>query len=206
MSKAWKPSIQRRGKLSVYFDASTRSAVWSHVLGNVLHEFNVVAERHGINLRLSSSDQVPTATAGAEVAVHVASGDVAMTFCGKEVTEEIISTAMGGATRPVDEEGGKTKKAIVFLPSKPQISVPKGPRGVGSKVLMFIALHELLHAAGMEDSDHAQSGLFQTFPEVDAGSSPDHDRVRSQRGAHAWMPPFTLAPDSVQTMLDLWPK
>lgn len=92
----------------------------------------------------------------------------------------------------------------MFLPAHPKISTPSAWRPVGPKVLTLIAVHELLHACGLEDGDHVPSGLFQASPSVDYGDTAIADRTRVQPGVDRFMPPFVLDDVSVQTLKSLW--
>ena len=92
----------------------------------------------------------------------------------------------------------------MYLPATPKINTPKALRAVGSKVLTVIALHELLHACGLENSDHGDSGLFQSNPPVNSGDTPIQDAVSVRPNVGGVMPPYVIDDATVQTLLDRW--
>ena len=69
--------------------------------------------------------------------------------------------------------------------------------------MKLIAAHELLHACGLENSEHTSDDLFQGTPRVDAGDTPKGDRVLIGTGPKL-MPPLVLGGSTAKNMKELW--
>jgi hypothetical protein len=201
MSFPWIPSVKRARRLTVHLAPARRSPVWSPVLGPLLDEFNALSSKYTLGVQLVVSDMPPRESGGADVAMDTASGTVSLTFPGAEMTEPFSGDRMHGLTLQLSRDGAMFK-AFVFLPATPKINTPRGLRPVGPKVLTLIALHELLHACGLED--HASSGLFQAVPSVDPGTTAAGDQARLQPSVYQYMPPYVIDPGSASELRRLW--
>ena len=95
------------------------------------------------------------------------------------------------------------EKAFIYLPRQPRINTPGGLRPAGAGVMKVIAAHELLHACGLENSDHSSDDLFQGTPRVDAGDKARDDKVLIGTGPKA-MPPLFLGGSTAKSIKDLW--
>jgi hypothetical protein len=111
---------------------------------------------------------------------------------------------MHGHTFLAQRDGG-IEKAFIFLPAQPRVNTPRGVRAVGENVMKVIAVHELVHACGLENSDHALDDLFQANPQVDPGTTAAQDRVRIQHGRRTrYMPPLVLGGGTIRSIRTLW--
>lgn len=205
MSIPWPTAVIRGRKLTVYSALASKSPVWNHVIGRLLDEFNAVSKKHSLGVKLAASAQAPKEGGGADVAINTALDKISVSFPGADpVAETFDGTRLHGRTLLMSRRGTMLK-AFVFLPAKPQINTPSGQRLVGPKVLTLIALHELVHACGLEDGDHAGSGLFQGYPAAEPGDTPIGDKVRVQQTVyHRYMPPYVLDESTVKALQSLW--
>jgi len=201
MSFPWIASVRRTRRLTVHLAPARRSAVWNPILGPLLDEFNALSAKYTLGVQLASSDQPPRESGGADVAMESASGTVSLTFPGAEMRESFSGDRMHGLTLQLSRDGAMFK-AFVYLPATPKINTPSGLRAVGPKVLTLIALHELLHACGLED--HASSGVFQTAPSVDPGTTAAGDQARIQPSVYHYMPPYVIDSGSATELRRLW--
>lgn len=201
----WPEATVRGRELTVFIaPAASRSLVWMNVLGHLLKEFNALSKAHKLPIRMKASTQAPKEGAGADVAINIATDKINLTFPGLDpVSETFGGTQKHGRTFLLDRRK-ELLKAFVYLPATPQVLTPTEVRAVGPKVLTLIALHELLHACGLENSDHADSGLFQANPTVNSGSRPIQDTVLVKPGMYGVMPPYKIDDATVQTLIDRW--
>jgi len=201
----WPEATVRGRELTVYIaPGAARNIVWMNVLGHALKEFNAVAKAHKLPMRLKASTKPPKEGSGADVAIDIAAEKINLTFPGSDpVSETFSATAKHGRTFLLDRRS-ELLKAFVFLPATPKINTAGGVRGVGPKVLMVIVLHELLHACGLENSDHGGSGLFQGNPPIIPGDRAIQDAVGVQPNMYGAMPPYKIDDDTVKTLLDRW--
>lgn len=175
-----------------------------NVLGHLLKEFNGVAKAHKLPMRVKASPKPPKDGGGADIAINTATDKISLTFPGHDpVAETFNATAKHGRTLLLDRKS-ELVKAFVFLPATPKVNTPGGVRAVGPKVLMVIALHELLHACGLENADHGDSGLFQATPPINPGNRAIEDAVGVQQNMYGSMPPYVIDDETVQTLLDRW--
>jgi len=204
MSIRWPEAVLRGRKLTVYSALASKSPVWNPVIGHLLKDFNAVSKKHGLGLQLTAAGQAPKEDGGADIAINTATGKISLIFPGADpVAEQFDASRLHGRTLLLSRRG-RMLKVFVFLPAKPLINTPSGQRPVGAKVLTLIALHELVHACGLEDEDHGPSGLFQASPSVDFGDTAISDRARVQPKLDRYMPPYVLDDDTVEALKNLW--
>ena len=178
--------------------------VWISVLGHLLKKFDEVSKANKLPIRLTKSDQPPKEGGGADVAINIATDKINLTFADHDpIAETFSGTRLHGRTLLFDRRS-ELLKAFVYLPATPQINTPNGMRAVGPKVLTVIALHELLHACGLEDGDHGGSGLFQANPSIILGDRAIQDAVSVSAKVYTAMPPYVIDAATIQTLTDRW--
>ena len=199
MARSWIESVRSRGTLTVYAGPSLRGGSWAVVLRNALRDFNALARQHRLGVTLTRSD-----SDGAEVLVETATDQISFSYDGTTTSEAFSANRLHGRTFQVSRDG-YIEKAYVFLPGSPQINTPRGLRSVGSGVMQVIAVHELVHACGLHDSDHSTDDLFQGNPQVDYGRTAARDRVTIESGGRRrGMPPLVLSGETVRRIKALW--
>lgn len=205
MSISWPSTVTSGRKLTVYSAFAAKSPVWNHVLGRLLDEFNAVSKKYALGVKLAASAQPPKEGGGADIAINTAVDKISVSFPGADpVAETFDGSRLHGRTLLLSRRG-RMLKAYVFLPATPQINTPSGQRLVGPKVLTLIALHELIHACGLEDGDHGGSGVFQPYPATEPGDTAIGDKARVQPTVyHRYMPPYVLDESTVDALKSLW--
>jgi hypothetical protein len=204
MSIPWPPAIVKSRKLSVYSVLARRSPVWNHVLANALGEFNALSKKHDLGVQLKPSDQAPRDGGGADIAINTGDGKVSVSFPGADpVSNTFDGRRMHGSTLLLSRHGVMVK-AFIFLPAHPEVNTPSGPRLVGSKVLTLIAVHELVHACGLDNGDHGKAGVFQPTPFVTPGDTASGDMPRIQPTVDRYMPPYELDDPTVKALRSIW--
>lgn len=174
MAISWTKEVAQSGELKVYSDASV-GGKWKTAVSNSLAAFN----RHAGG-RPKFVEVRDRKTANVEVIVG--SGNVKVEYDGQEFNKTVIGIRTAGFTRLLHTEGGPVEKAFVLLPATPMINSPGKTRYTGIKVMTFIAMHELVHATGLEDADHTPGDVFEGNPSLRLGSGPDDDVVEVTNG------------------------
>ena len=204
MSIPWPPSTIRGRTLTVFSALARRNPVWNHVLGHALADFNALSRKHGLGIQLKPSDRPPRDGGGADVAINTGDGKVSVSFPGADpISNTFDGNRMHGSTLLLSRRGVMVK-AFVFLPARPQVNTPAGLRLVGSKVLTLIAVHELIHACGLDNGDHGKAGVFQPTPFVAPGDTAGGDMPRVQPTVDRYMPPYELDEPTVKALKSLW--
>lgn len=203
MATAWNDAATNAQKLTVYAAASITGGSWKVMLEKAISEFNALAKKNSINVILEKSKDPPKDDgSGADINVEAAAGSITPSWAGKSSSSMVFSgIRLHGHTTQFKQEG-KIQKAFVYLPSTPKINTPKALRAAGEGVLKVIAVHELVHACGLDDGDHTTDDLFQGYPDVDYGSTPSGDRVLIPGGS---MPPLKFGGTTIQKLKGIWP-
>jgi hypothetical protein len=203
----WAARVKQDGKLEVYPGPSLKGSPWAVVFKNALRDLNALLKRHKINLSFVAASTAPAekGTGGADVAVEAASKNASSVYEGVSKSKPFDDGRMHGACFKYTSDQGEIEKAFVHLPDKPLINTPSGQRPVGAKVLLAIAAHELLHAAGLEE--HTKDDLMIDYPTIDYGSTAANDKViimGPQSKVVQSMPPLYLAGKTLERIKLLW--
>lgn len=202
MAMPWTSAIKHKKQLTVYTGSSLGS--WAGILKDAIREFNSLSRKHQLGVTLSESSNPPTDTGGADVSVQSVNGAASFTYGGETKTGFFGGIRLHGHTW-LFSRGGFIEKAAVLLPSNPHVSTPKAVRPVGSNVMKLIAIHELVHACGLENSEHSSNDIFQANPEVAAGDTAAGDKVAIKAGGKvSLMPPFVLSGPTSDHVKRLW--
>lgn len=174
MAIAWTNEVSRSGELKVFSHASV-GGKWKTAVSNSLAAFNRQAGGRPRFVEVKDAKS-------ANVEIIVGSGNVKVEYDGQEFNKTVIGIRTAGFTRLLHTEGGPVEKAFVLLPATPMINSPGKTRFTGIKVMTFIAMHELVHATGLEDADHTPGDIFEGNPSLRLGSGPDEDVVEVTNG------------------------
>ncbi len=194
----WTDSVKQSGKLTVHIGALTGS--WGHVVREALHEFNTLSSANKLGVKMVESKDGPDK---ANIVVQTARGPISATYDQETRKEDFSANRLHGRTMPFFRDPPhEIEKVFTFLPSQPLLSAPGGWRPAGPGVLKVIAVHELVHACGLEDSDHG-SNLFQGSPGYYPGDTPAGDKI-TIKGSSQRMPPLLLDGATVGKIKELW--
>jgi len=91
--------------------------------------------------------------------------------------------------------------AFIVVPATPQINA-NPPRAVGDGVMLFIAVHELIHACGLSNGDHNPDDLFSGFPQARAGNKRQDDKLEVNQQKR--LPPLFLTTKTAGVIQALW--
>lgn len=204
MAMEWIDSIKESGKLSVYDGIG--GGRWANVFRKALDEFNKLSKRYGLGIRVNRAG----GEGEAQVLMRLAAGAAAFEYDRTTYSSVFDKNKMHGSTHLVSRKGEpNVEKAFIFLPSEPQISTPNGIRHAGINILTFIAVHELIHACGLHDSDHGIDGVFYSNPGAYPGDTAKQDKVTVTRKVGSklkisMMPELFLDNATVGTIQRLW--
>ena len=112
----------------------------------------------------------------------------------------------------------RIRRAFIFVPETPMIeaSVRVGKddfkhlkRGAGSGVRKYIAVHEFIHACGLDDEEHSFEGpngdVFIGVPNASAGNfdKPNDDKIilRDAHPIHVSAPPSFILSQRVADLI-----
>lgn len=197
MAMPWTDPIRERGVLQVHPAPSIARGSWRAVFDQAVQKFNWLSGANSLGVTLARARRAEEA----HVTVEAASRSIDGEYDGVPIRHAFSGSALHGYTALASREG-HIEKAFVFLPSMPQVNTPRGPREVGPGVKLVIAVHELVHACGLTNADHASDDLFMGFPTVDAGTRPEGDRVRVSHSVV--MPPLVLGAGTVAKVRRVW--
>ncbi|MGI8639256.1 MAG: hypothetical protein ACR2MG_04810 [Pyrinomonadaceae bacterium] len=193
MSKPWISSVKDTGKLKIYNELAGK---WKIIFHLALESFKTL----GLSVNIEKTVNKEQANVLMRLANKVAKYD----YDEQSFTQPFSGTALHGLTMQLSRDG-EIEKAVIFLPETPQTSVGyiRGKlvvESVSQDIMLGIAVHELIHACGLENSDHADNGIFY-FPLAISGKKlivPEKDKNNKP------MPPFFLSPITISKVQSLW--
>lgn len=166
---SWMPKIREKKLLTIRNDAEI--GVWSGVVAEAIPIFNQKM------MNAVKYELVPEGRAN--VIVKIAGA-------GKDDPKLGATATHGVARRWIGNRG--VEEAEIYLPAQPS----QGHKNV----LLMIMLHEMAHAAGLEN--HASDGLFMTLPNISATG-----KISATKGGKS-MPPFFFSNKTVVRMRAIW--
>ena len=167
--KPWMPKVRDTKILKIRNNAEV--GLWSGIVAQSVQIFNE---------KIMKAMQYELVSEGrAQVVVKVAgSGKHDPVFGATAVHGK---TEIGNGLKGVEE-------AEIFVPAQPSKS--------NTNVLLMIMMHEMAHAAGLEE--HASDGIFMTVPNID-----ENGVITSTRDSKK-MPPFFFSNKTVTRMRKIW--
>ena len=192
MTIPWESNVKATGTLTVY--DGLKSGRWVHLFKSALQLFN--------GLRLPVKMTAATDERSANVSMRVSVGTASYDYGGTTSSSSFDPKRLHGYTMLLHVAGGPLEKAVVFLPSDPQYDAGfiRGRQmfeKANLDMMKVIAVHELIHACGLENSDHADDGVFAK------NITPQGAKVVAW-GQTTPMPPLFLAPGTTTKIANLW--
>ena len=182
MAMSWMTSVKDTGKLTVF--NGLNAGRWATVFKPALDSFNKLSNQYGLGVKLEGA----TDKAQANVVMQLSGGTASFEYDGNVGTASFDGTAAHGITLIFSRDGA-VEKAASFLPTNPKEN--------HVDVLTFIAVHELIHACGLDNNDHANDGVFMTLPNIRGG------KIWASQDSKK-MPPLFLAPSTVSKIQGVW--
>ena len=220
MPTPWLDKTKNTKQLTVFPTDGVTKGPWSSVFTSALQEFNRIstAMNLGVTLVLSSTPPETNGLGGADVNFDVGSGTMNYTVLGNDLSVDVIGSAMHGHTQVVSvlnakKQANEVIKAFTYVPATPMMSSgPAGKqiqRGVGDGVKLIIAVHELVHACGLSNSDHSpgiEADIFIAQPQPSPGAKPADDRLllRLNPPNNIFAPPLFLTGRTAGLIRNNW--
>ena len=178
----WNASfLPKEGHLTVY--DGIEKGHWAGVYKYLLQNFYDLTHK---KIKLDPEKDMDKAN----VVMQIADGSGTFTYDGTTAKAVFAATAAHGKTIPF-QRLGQMEKAAVFLPSKPSYN--------HKNHLIFIAAHELIHAAGLvTNEDHGDDGVFMNLPNFINGG-----KINAQQGSKD-MPPLFLDDKTHAALGSIW--
>ena len=188
----WLQDIKDTKQLTVFPTPRLVRSRWGPIFDRALDKFNELSTTHKLVVKLTRADGPPDSEKGQEGGANVQfdySGSVPRyRFNGEEHTpdEPFSATEIHGLTETFTR-GGRSVKAFIFVPMYPLANFE---REVGDEVKLFIAVHELVHAAGcLSNDDHSPENNPDVFcgppvstPQFIQGQTAAEDKVGLKSG------------------------
>ena len=202
MGMQWIDSIKSSGQLTYYLNSIT--GLWLTAIQEAVREFNNLSSQHNLGVKFVQTNDAPTDTGGANVAIATGNGTVSYNFLGSRQTN-VRGSGLHGSTLLINRPNSLLEKAFVFLPAQPIINTPRGQRPTGAGVMKVIALHELIHATGLHNSDHTNEDVFNGHPTTDPGRNAAADRIQiTVNRGYRFMPPIIFSSITARKVRNLW--
>ncbi len=166
---SWRQRIRDTKTLKIRNEAEI--GLWSGIVGQSVPIFNQ---------KIMNAMKYEIATEGrSNVVIKVAGA-------GKDDPQLGATATHGVARRWAGNRG--IEEAEIFLPAQPWQS--------HSHVLLMILMHEMAHAAGLEE--HANDGIFMTLPNIDQNGN-----ISATKNGKK-MPPYFFTNKTVTRMRAIW--
>jgi hypothetical protein len=187
MATPWKKNVRSAAKLTATNDGGS----WKSVIEDAIRKFNSLG--FGVTYESVSSDKP-------NVVIKLSDGTGEHTFedpyYGKATVKAVFdATAVHGKTKTlVDPDKNVIMNAAVFLPNK--------LRDASRQIKEIVVVHELIHAAGLDDNkDHDKtSGVFYSPLEYSSGKLVEW----GTGGKFPPMPPLRVGAETNRKLRSLW--
>ncbi len=167
----WDRSVRKTGQVTVFNGLET--GAWSGIFAQALAAFNKISH---LDMKMVEGKS----KGSANIVMELSDGK-GLGFSG---------TMLHGKTRMYrDGDSGAIMNVECFLPATPRHNHPN--------YLLFIAVHELVHAMGLDNDEHASDGVFITLPNMQEG------KIFSTKGSKK-MPPLFLNASTRSKLQAAW--
>lgn len=210
MPTSWIDSVKQTGQLSVFPGPTVTGGAWATVFNEALLRFNALSQllAFGVTVVRATTPPSSNGSGGADVQFEAGSNQVSYTFQGAQYSMTIDGNGVGGNTQVVKISINATDyriaKAFIFVPATPKVGGGTG-RQVGRGPRLVIAVHELIHAAGLSNADHSPSSkpdVFYGYPQLDDGKTAADDRIRLPD--NRILPPIWMANETARNIAGVW--
>jgi hypothetical protein len=224
MAVPWSAPIKAAGQLSIFPTANVTKGPWAATFTNAIAAFNALSAQHKLKVTLTVVTQPPdpSGVGGADVQFDTLAGKATVTSFNQQFSHSMTGTELKGFTLQIKEQfTSATKtvttmaKAFVWVPATPIAEkdfVTKKPRIADDSAKLVIAVHELIHVAGLDNAEHTDLTkgdlfssplLIQTRSKPPNGPRPDDTMVPFGATAPV-MPPLVLTAPTISLIQSVW--
>lgn len=214
MATRWLESIRSSGELTVFAGGSLTGS-WPVVFETALIEFNTLSSLHGLGVKMKRA-QKGINRFMTDANVQFEASDTGLTFNDTFRGPQTMTLAGSAAkTRPLPSSlNGRLGQALILVPATPKVLAgaagQRTLREAGDPIKLAIAVHELIHACGLDNDDHTALGEPDIFSAalVDQADARDPNKDREQVGTKnaipITVPPVFLTARTAQKIRLLW--
>jgi hypothetical protein len=199
MDTPWLQTVKSTHQLSV-FAGQSLSGSWPKVFSDALTEFNKLSNANGLGVTLTRASTPPTRSlTGANIQFEATNGTLNFESFAGPVSVPIAGTGTSGKTKSIGSpsNGGRLAQSFICVPLTPQVFAPGGVlREAGDPIKLVIAVHELLHACGLDrHTSFKDPDLFIEVLSDVADADPNKDL--EDIGSGKKIPPLFLSAETV---------
>lgn len=182
MAESWIASIKNTGTLTVFNNMS--AGQWANIFSLALKSFNKFSQQTGVKYVQAKDKQA------ANVVMQLGAPN---------------PTALHGATS-TSSLNGEIQSAVISLPDTPQVTDfdKRGKQltiAASQGVMQCIAVHEMIHAAGLNSNDdHGSDGVFYSPLGHQDGKLYVPEKGKNQK----LMPPIRFGQTIIGNLKALW--
>lgn len=159
MVMQWIKKIRDTHELTVCLD--TESGRWKKMFKDTITDLNKLSDDYILGVKFVETAEEKTAN----VTMRMANGPISYEFDNRKQSDSSFGRADGPHGKTFlfamwygsENRNSGIEKAAVFVPSN---LTGKPGSEVTMDVLKVITAHELVHACGLDNDDHADDGLF----------------------------------------------
>lgn len=170
----WIESVRKSKELVIRSEAE--SGVWTGVLKECVPIFNRIALK-AMSYRIAGAED---------------KAQVVLKIAGSGKDDPKLAGGTHGIARKAIQRAGRGGIGIVEV----EIFLPSQPSRLSKNMILMIVLHEMGHAAGLEE--HTNDGVMMTLPNED-NTGKIYSTKKSKR-----MPPFFLTNKTVSRLRTIW--
>ena len=221
MPSPWMESVRRSKQLTVFPTQAVVQGSWAGVFTAAMAEFNRLSAtlNFGVTLVLSATPPDSNGFGGANVNFDVGDGEMHYMVLGNDKSVNVVGDALHGHTQVASWINGKGDKEVIkaftYVPRNPIVETgPAGQqvkRNAGDGIRLFIAVHELIHTAGLSNPEHSPESIPDIFigqPQPSPGKTPQDDKLRIRLDPpnnNLFAPPLIVSARTAGLIRSNWP-
>ena len=207
--RQWYDRARTAHQLTVFAGDTLKSSLWAGLFPRVIAEFNAFSSQLKFNVTFTQSQTAPAEAendfSGADIRFEA--GDSFQFKAAGQSLTVTIDPLVQGKTRTLAwdfGQGAQIRKACILMRAKPMAD--DFPRVIGNPCLVAFAIHECIHAIGLNDHTPGGGDLFEEVPQLRTGArdKPDDDKFEVKGGQR--IPPLFLLPATLVRIQRLWPS
>jgi hypothetical protein len=207
--REWYDRARDARQLTVFAGDTLKRSLWGRLFPRVIADFNTFSNQQKFGVTLTQSQTAPAEAendfSGADVRFEA--GDTFQFKAAGQSLTVAIDPLVQGKTRTLAWDfgkGGQIRKACILMRARPMAD--DFPRVIGDPCLIAFAIHECIHAIGLNDHTAGGGDLLEQTPQLRTGArdKPDEDKFEVNGGKR--IPPLFLLSATLGRIQKLWPS